>query len=156
MSRFVKPLCLAGKLVLLLGMAVLLARCGKTSSPAPGTFGAVYAAFNSNNCVQCHYPRGSATTDKGTVVDFTSQATAYNTLFGNVAASDATGCSSVPIVSKSNPKGSYLPFILFSDYTGQTFTSSCTPLASHQENGHFSADDESSILQWIQSGAPNN
>lgn len=152
---------------LLVGVALVLSRCGtQTNSAASGTFTDVYNSTLNVSCGSCHVPGGKPAAD-GASIDFTSKATAYNTLTTlKVTGSVAKGtCGSVPLVagvgtaSTNNAAASYMPYVLFSDYTAPiTGAGGCTPysLSIHGGGLNLSAAQEASILAWINAGAPNS
>lgn len=151
---------------LFVAAAIVLTHCGKTTTtPASGTFGSVYSIIQGANCTQCHAPNGgSAKTGDSTAIDFTSQTTAYNTLTGNakVVGSNASTCNNVLLVDTTAAQ-SYLAyaFLQASDPThygtpSYTKQPGCVPATVAGHNVNISADEEASIVAWINAGAPNN
>ena len=151
-------------LVLTLALPFFLTDCGKIpgldGTPASGTFGSVYRTITTANCTQCHVPGGAATTDSGVQLDFTSQATAYSTLTSlNVTATSSKNiCNGVKIVKSGEPAKSYFAAVLISTYNTSNFAgvTGCTPYNVHLENQNLSEAEKTSIVSWIQNGAPNN
>ncbi len=141
-------------LAIFFAVAILLSRCGN-KGPASGTFGSVYTVTLKTACINCHQPGGAAT-----ALDFTTQATAYNTLFGNVRGPIAVGtCGTVKIVVPSNPNTSYLPAALFADYrtAGNQMKGvpACTPFITNH-NLNLSDAEKTSMITWITNGAKND
>lgn len=136
--------------------------CGQTptTTPASGTFSAVYVDTLSKACIECHVPSGAATAQDGVQLDFSSPTQAYNSLLNStVHGSRSVGtCGSVKIVTVSNATTSYLAGVLFSDYYKSNFggVSGCTPYAVHLQDQSLSADEKASIISWIKGGALNN
>ena len=137
---------------------LLLARCGQQSAYTPGTFTAVYNQTLKTACVECHQPGGSATI-AGATLDFTTQAKAYATIKPGSVGGGSSGpsCKNLPIVVAGNATSSFLAAVLFVEYDTTPFQNpGCTPYATHQSDQNLSADEKSSLLQWINAGAKNN
>ncbi len=146
---------------LVLGVLLVFSGCSKkTDSPAVGTFGYVYQNTLKTACIECHVPSGAAYASHGVQLDFSTQDTAYSTLLAkNVTGSSSTGtCSGIRIVSPSTPASSYLAGVLISSYHISNFAgvSGCTPYANHLSDQNLSAEEQTSLIEWIQGGALNN
>jgi hypothetical protein len=162
------------RLIGLVGLILVIARCGSNSSDGrqsplgarsdSGTFSAIYQNTIQSECIQCHEPGQSSGVQAGTSLDFTSQSQAYATLTSGstsvVSATDAGGCIGAAIIVGGNPGQSYFAATLFTDwaqkYSNASFPN-CDPY-SHvvHQNLNLSADEENSIIAWIQNGAQNN
>ncbi len=146
--------------LVLASATLLLTNCSKTADTSqPGTFTSVYnQVLNQSTCVSCH-SAGGAGPQAGTSLDFTSKDSAYNTLTTKYASGLAAGnaCGSVRIIAAGNPQNSYFMGTLFSDYRRNNFAGAtgCMP-ADHTQTVNLTADEKSSITQWIQNGAQNN
>jgi hypothetical protein len=141
-------------------LPILLSGCGKESTtPAAGTFGNVYTVTLRTACANCHAPGGLPTT-QGCTLDFSSQAQAYSTLTGGTVAGsgEPTACLGLKYVVAGDPSSSYLVGVLNSTYHVNNFAghSGCLPYATHLQDQNLTADEQSSIVSWIQGGAQNN
>lgn len=143
-------------------MAQILSGCGQLATPTAtsGTFTSIYTStLSKTTCVSCHEPGGSGYAN-GVTLDFSTQALAYQTLTSATVSnpSEKTNCSGVKIVYPSNASKSYLAAVLFSDYNANNFAgvSGCQPYTVHLQNLSLSADEKTSILNWINNGALNN
>ncbi len=136
--------------------------CGAASQlvdPTPGTFGSVYTkTLKAGNCVQCH--DGSNSAEYGNL-NFSTQALAYQTLTqGTVTGPVAKGnCGGLKLINANSPTTSYFTAVLFDEYATQSGfagDSDCAPYATHRSEQNISADEKTSIIDWINAGAPNN
>lgn len=134
--------------------------CQKLDEPASGTFSYVYQKTLSTACIECHVPSGAATQLYGVQLDFTLQATAYQTLTSSMVSGQSSvgACSSVRIVASGSPQTSFLAGVLFTDYFTTNFAgvAGCTPYSAHLNDQNLSDAEKASIISWIQNGAPNN
>lgn len=150
---------LAASLVL---AALLLPGCGKKDeeSYTPGTFTAVYNQTLKTACIECHVPSGAATVDSHVDLDFSSASAAYTSLTTQYATGDSTpaSCTTVKVVDPGYPQNSYLAGVLLSSYNTNDFAgkTGCQPYTAHLIDQHLSADEQSSLISWIQGGALNN
>lgn len=147
---------------LLVGAALILTNCQKKEEdPAVGTFSHVYKKTLSTACVACHVPTGAVYAD-GVTLDFSSQVAAFQTLTTKKVATPSNPSSSckntVSIVVAGNATNSYLAGVLFADHNTNHFAgvTSCQPYTAHLTDQNLSAEEKTSILQWIQGGALNN
>lgn len=158
------PQLILPRVILLGSLVLILARCGSqltdTPAPASGTFGSVYNSLKSNNCTECHTPKGSATIDNHVALDFSTQALAYQTLTASTVSgtTSAGDCGGIKIVSPGNPSKSYLAAVLFKDYNTSGFAdvTQCVPYNAHLTSFNLSSSEKTSIINWIQNGALNN
>ena len=146
--------------VVVVALALALSGCGKKEeSFTSGTFTAVYnQTIKGQNCNECHVPGGSAA-NVGVGLDFTSQATAYQTLVSEmVSGAGSSGCSALKIVVAGSPSTSYLVPVLISSYATNGFggQTGCQPINTHHSLVNLSTDEQSSLIAWIQGGAQNN
>jgi hypothetical protein len=143
------------------GVVLALAKCGNSGSsgPASGTFTNVYVNTLNTACIQCHVPGGSAFA-AGATIDFTTQTTAYQTLTTSfVSATDVKAtCGAVKIVAANDPADSYLAGVLFKTYykSSNFGVPGCSPYNAHLSDQNLSSAEQTSIITWIQTGAPNN
>lgn len=141
--------------------AFSLADCGQiplSTSPASGTFGSVYQSIQTSGCVECHAPGGSATLSNSTL-DFTSQASAYSSLIAASATSGGSNCASLKDVVAGSPSTSYMLGALITAYRDNFSTATgttCQPTNSHGLTVALSAEEQASLVAWIQNGALNN
>lgn len=142
---------------------LFLTHCGskQDSSEVAARFSSIYTRVLNQNCVQCHEPQGSATVNNSTLIDFSSQALAYQTLTTltstGLSANINNQCSGVPLVTVGYPEGSYLLATLFSDYHHTDFVKSgCTPYPSNIHGVTLSTSEKQAIVEWVRSGAVNN
>lgn len=143
-----------------IALALALSGCGKQEeSYTSGTFTAVYnQTIKGQNCIECHAPGGSAA-NLGVGLDFTSQATTYQTLLSEtVSGAGSSGCATLRIVAPGSPSTSYLVPVLIASYATNGFggRTGCQPINTHHSLVNMSADEQSSLIAWIQGGAPNN
>lgn len=132
----------------------------QVTAAAAGSFGNVYQVLVRNNCVDCHSPSGAATSQNGVGLDFSSRANMYSTLtsLSVTGATSAGICAGVRIVTPGNARSSYLAGVLIASYHSDDFggVAGCTPYSVHLQDTNLSADDQQTLINWIQSGAPNN
>lgn len=141
-------------------LGLLLNGCSKSEGPKSGTFGNVYANTLSTTCRSCHQPGGTAYASYNVLLDFSSQNNAYSTLLNRtVSGSSSVGtCGGIRIVSPSAPTSSYLAAVTVSSYSTSNFAgvSGCTPLNSHLTAYPLSSSEQTSLIAWINAGAPND
>ncbi len=142
-------------------LASLLLSVGCTKKKDDGVpFTTVYTDTLSTACLECHRPGGAATQTYGVELNFTSQATAYQTLTSlNVTGSSSTGiCGGIRIVTPSSVEQSYLAGVLIESYHVNNFAgvSGCTPYSLHLSDQSLTDAEQSAIVSWIQHGALNN
>lgn len=126
---------------------------------APTRFSQVYSETLAPACAQCHQPGGSATVDYGVNLDFSSRATAFSTLQGEVASVTSRGqCGGVRLVSAGAYKNSYLAAEISRDYTNSNFggVAGCIPSVFHYSVINLSQNQIDGVISWIQAGAANN
>jgi len=157
--RVILPLAFAA-------LAITLPKCGtspSTSTPAAGTFTNVYAIFTAAQCSRCHTPPATSANENGSSLNLSTQALAYSTLVGTTAtpttvtATDNSACSTVKLVNTATPANSYLLAIFTpADQVTGFGSASCRPDASHLQSDNLSADQLTTITNWITAGALNN
>ena len=108
-----------------------------------------------------HLPcaRQTAYVTKGVQLDFSNQANAYHdlTTYGVTGSDDVTNCGSARMVVANSPATSYFVAVLMQSYeAGFVQATGCTPYTAHYQDQNISAAEQSSIVQWINAGAPNN
>lgn len=142
----------------------LLSGCGDTGTKTATTATTFTELYNNTlkvsvTCKGCHISGGAGTT-AGAALDFSTQALAYSTLTqSTVAGGSSVGtCSSVRIVTASDPTRSYIVGMFVTSYQTANFggKSGCTPINTHSTAGYMSAAEQSALLSWINAGAPNN
>lgn len=125
-----------------------------------GTFTDIYKSLLSTSCSGCHNPEGDVYKTSHVHLDFSTQATAYSTLTTLLVTGDTSKgiCGNVKIVDPGSVSTSYLAGVLFSEYNVYNFDNypNCKPYSAHLLDQHPSDSEKTSIISWINAGAPNN
>ena len=159
------------KLVLFFALSLFFINCSsdkeetatdKEESATPSFTSLYNNVFGTTNCASCHQPGGQAFDTDGVELDFSTQANAYNTLTSkNVTGATSIGtCNGVAIVA-SAATNSYLAAVLYDDYATSSFggVASCTPYSARRQDANLSSlasQYKSTLIDWINAGAPNN
>lgn len=143
--------------LLLVGVLFLITGCSetkKTDDSLQPTFTSIYSKLFIS-CKNCHAGVGSSSAVDD--LDFSTLNQAYSDLFNLVKnPSNPSQCAGLYRVVRNDPSKSFLLGLILNTYNVNDFGGvvGCKPSVDHLSSLNYTEAEKSTLIQWIQQGAP--